>query len=252
MVLVVLSTLSIFGSVAAQVTIDFSGITSPSSTHVAKYDIDDATKESDPTIGTEFTTAMYGAISSSDDTYAVTRVQHTYDYAQQIFRFLVFGPIKDFNLTWEGNIAFMDPTGTHSKGIEIWNTATNSWEYFGTVSQVGWMDGAPDPPSAGASVLDKKTWMADDETISKTYSANIGDYIDNGYITLMVWGKNSHDATVSTDYVKLDFTGPVGGVWVPINKFNLLAPWIGLASLLITSVAGVSIVYVKRRKNQRD
>jgi len=41
---------------------------------------------------------------------------------------------------------------------------------------------------------------------------------------------------------------PVGGYWVSINKTELLAPWIGLASLI--TVAAVSIVYVKRRKKQ--
>ena len=41
---------------------------------------------------------------------------------------------------------------------------------------------------------------------------------------------------------------PVGGVWTPINKFELLAPYLGLASLI--AVATVSIVYVKRRKNR--
>ena len=40
----------------------------------------------------------------------------------------------------------------------------------------------------------------------------------------------------------------VGGVWVPINKFQLVAPWIGLASLL--TVVAVSVVYVKHRKKQ--
>jgi hypothetical protein len=42
---------------------------------------------------------------------------------------------------------------------------------------------------------------------------------------------------------------PVGGVWVPINKFQLLAPWIGLASVI--TLAAVSIVYVKHRKKQQ-
>ena len=221
---------------------------------VARYDLDDENKENDPTIGTEFTTAMYGAISASDDIYAVTRVIQLYDYAQQIFRFNIGSvPIKEFTVTWEGNIAFLDPTGTHSKGIEIWNTATSSWEYFGTVSQVGWMDGAPDPPSAGASVLDGKTWMADDETISNTYSVDIDDYIDHGIVTLMVWGKDSHDATICTNYVNLVSVGaptpPVGGVWVPINKFELLAPWITLASLM--TVVTVSVVYVRHRKKKQ-
>ena len=39
---------------------------------------------------------------------------------------------------------------------------------------------------------------------------------------------------------------PVGGVWVPINKFELLAPWITLASLI--GVAAASVVYFKQRK----
>jgi hypothetical protein len=43
---------------------------------------------------------------------------------------------------------------------------------------------------------------------------------------------------------------PVGGVWVPINKFQLLAPWIGLASLM--TVATASIIYVKHRKKQQN
>lgn len=43
---------------------------------------------------------------------------------------------------------------------------------------------------------------------------------------------------------------PVGGFWIPINKFELLAPWISLASLLI--VATASIVYVKYRKKKQN
>jgi len=43
---------------------------------------------------------------------------------------------------------------------------------------------------------------------------------------------------------------PVGGVWVPINKLELFAPWIGLASLMIVSVA--SVVYVKHRKKEQN
>jgi hypothetical protein len=43
---------------------------------------------------------------------------------------------------------------------------------------------------------------------------------------------------------------PVGGVWVPINKFQLLAPWIGLASLM--TIATASIIYVKHRKKQQN
>jgi len=45
-------------------------------------------------------------------------------------------------------------------------------------------------------------------------------------------------------------TLPVGGVWVPVNNYELLAPWIGLASLMIVSAA--STAYVKHRKKQQD
>lgn len=61
--------------------------------------------------------------------------------------------------------------------------------------------------------------------------------------------------TLSTHNVALQFAPlappvPVGGVWVPTNKFELLAPWIGLASLI--TVATASVVYVKHRKKQQN
>lgn len=41
---------------------------------------------------------------------------------------------------------------------------------------------------------------------------------------------------------------PVGGLWVSINKTELLAPWITLASLI--AIATVSIAYVKRKRQK--
>jgi len=41
---------------------------------------------------------------------------------------------------------------------------------------------------------------------------------------------------------------PVGGVWVPINRFELLASWITLTSLI--TVTAVSVVYAKHKKKQ--
>lgn len=57
------------------------------------------------------------------------------------------------------------------------------------------------------------------------------------------------DVTFEFTMVKVGIVNlppPVGGIWVPANKFELLAPWISLASLI--AVATVSLVYVKRRK----
>jgi len=39
---------------------------------------------------------------------------------------------------------------------------------------------------------------------------------------------------------------PVGGVWIPVDKLELLAPYIGLTILL--AVAVITVVYVKKRK----
>jgi len=39
----------------------------------------------------------------------------------------------------------------------------------------------------------------------------------------------------------------VGGVWTPVEKFDLLAPWISLISAMVCTVA-VSAVVVKRKK----
>jgi hypothetical protein len=220
-----------------------------------RYDFDNENKENIPTIGTEFTTAMYMAISTQDNSYAVTRVEHTYDYSQQIFMFDVGTNIEEFTVTWEGNIAFQETFGPHTEGMEIWNRATSSWEWVGNVLQVGQYDPVQGPPK-GPSVRSRMPFMAPDDAISKTYSTNVNDFISDGHIYVMVWAKNSHDAIVCTDYVKISVglppPPPVGGVWVPINKFELLAPWIGLASLLMVSAVAASLVYVKHRKKPQN
>lgn len=41
---------------------------------------------------------------------------------------------------------------------------------------------------------------------------------------------------------------PVGGVWIPINPLELLAPWISWASLL--TVAAISIIYLRYRRKR--
>lgn len=43
---------------------------------------------------------------------------------------------------------------------------------------------------------------------------------------------------------------PAGGVQVPINKLELSAPWISLASLI--TVAAASVVYVERINKQQN
>jgi pimeloyl-ACP methyl ester carboxylesterase len=46
-----------------------------------------------------------------------------------------------------------------------------------------------------------------------------------------------------------DFDPAVGGIWVPVDKFALLAPYIGLASTIILAIA-VTALFFKYRKKQ--
>lgn len=43
---------------------------------------------------------------------------------------------------------------------------------------------------------------------------------------------------------------PVGGYWIPVDKLDLLAPYIGLASTILIAAAATAI-YTKRRKKKR-
>jgi parallel beta-helix repeat protein len=44
---------------------------------------------------------------------------------------------------------------------------------------------------------------------------------------------------------------PVGGVWVPISKFQLLAPWISLVSLIMVATASTVYLRHKRKRSRR-
>ena len=48
-------------------------------------------------------------------------------------------------------------------------------------------------------------------------------------------------------------SNPVGGIWVPVDKFGLLAPYIGLAStiLVATTATAIYVKHVKRRKKKQ-
>jgi len=72
--------------------------------------------------------------------------------------------------------------------------------------------------------------------------------LDNADLQVQIDGQS--DGTVTFDSPTLTRSPPVGGVWISINKFELLAPWITLVSLL--TVAAISAVYVKNRKKQQN
>jgi len=67
---------------------------------------------------------------------------------------------------------------------------------------------------------------------------------------------NTRYWAMTADWIKVTITyklptqptQAVGGVWTPINKFELLTPWIGLASIIAAATS--SIIYVKCRKKK--
>ena len=53
-----------------------------------------------------------------------------------------------------------------------------------------------------------------------------------------------------SDLYTLTVRSPVGGIWVPVDKFGLLAPYIALASTILVATAATTI-YVKRVKRRK-
>ncbi len=43
---------------------------------------------------------------------------------------------------------------------------------------------------------------------------------------------------------------PVGGIWIPVDKLSLLAPWIALAST-ITSAIAITAILLKHMKGKQ-
>ena len=68
------------------------------------------------------------------------------------------------------------------------------------------------------------------------------------------YGLYGYGATHSVTFKDIRVTGTpcgaVGGEWMAVNKVELLAPWIGLASLI--TVAAASVFYVKHKKKQQN
>jgi len=170
---------------------NYAGVTSPSASHVARYDVDDPDLENDPAIGIEFDNTDYVGIASSDDVRTEHRAILWYDYAQQIYRFKVDAPeqITEFTLHWEGYITFVEQVYPHDEKLLVWNYDTGSWEMVSTAFNIYEEISVPPNP---------------DGTITETFTTDIGHYINSqGYIYIQVAAKDSHHAWIHTDYIEL-------------------------------------------------
>jgi len=89
-----------------------------------------------------------------------------------------------------------------------------------------------------ASILDKWYVIIGGISVSKTVTENATHY--SIYFTY----------TLGIHEVQIRAAHSVGGIYIPVNKLELLAPYSGLTILL--AVAVVTVVYVKKRKRHTE
>jgi PKD repeat protein len=116
------------------------------------------------------------------------------------------------------------------------DSVTQIMEYRWDFDGDGFIDLVTSSPTATYTYITPGTY-----TVSLTvYAPSIG-YADPSYVATDIF---LHDKIVQAHPPP-----SVGGIWAPINKFNLLAPWISLASLM--SITTALIIHLKHRKKRR-
>jgi len=70
--------------------------------------------------------------------------------------------------------------------------------------------------------------------------------------TYTVYVSSTYMAQTATDNTTFEYgvaptPTPVGGIWIPVDKLGLLAPYIGLASTIILAIA-VTVIFFKHKK----
>jgi len=81
--------------------------------------------------------------------------------------------------------------------------------------------------------------------VSSLSETNMDSHID----TISTNQTITFEAIVSGTQIKLNSVSPVGGVWIPVDKFSLLTPYIAMISTIILAVS-ISVAYIKIRKKQ--
>jgi hypothetical protein len=69
---------------------------------------------------------------------------------------------------------------------------------------------------------------------------------------LDIYGNIPTVGAAYTDYIFTDHgvtaTVPVGGIWIPVDKLTLLAPYIGLVSAIVLALATTAVLFKHRKK----
>lgn len=175
-----------------------------------------------------FEMAFYG------DTPATPRVQDAVEYLERHWRDPNTDPGFGYSLPVANYQAkFLVEKGLTYMGIDELDTD-------GDGVDENWFN--QEPPASPAE--DFASVIVQQQLPSGRWPNSDWDYYEDGILST-AWAVLTLERFAPEEERK-----PVGGVWVPINKFQLLAPWITLASSI--TVAAVSIVYVKYRKKKQN
>jgi len=101
----------------------------------------------------------------------------------------------------------------------------------------------------GCTLLRNITGVNGNGTIAtvKFSAENEGSCTLNLYDTKLVSSQKQLTSHNSIDGTVTIPSTPVGGIWIPVDKFSLLAPYIALVATIILAVS-ISVAYIKYRK----
>jgi len=86
--------------------------------------------------------------------------------------------------------------------------------------------------------------------LSKSFTTPFGGLTDDAYLYFHYKMQNAIGDDVMELWASHNIEAAVGGFLVPVDKFGLLAPYIGLASTIVVATVATAI-YAKRRKEKR-
>jgi hypothetical protein len=156
------------------------------------------------------------------------------------------------NLWFKVEIKVEDQTGIlYDVGFEGWSTGyriiqnVGIWPTPWTVTTHSWGFYAYRPPPFTISFQPIAGFAFVEISISATISSTLSS--QNTYDA-----ETSSDSPIEEKFEVYVWEQPaVGGIYVLVDKFGLLAPYIGLASTILVATAATAI-YVKRVKHRKD
>src|SRR3990167_800619 len=173
---------------------NFSGITNPSSTHIAYNSslISNLPWNRVKNLTySEFTNGCYSNISNNDNKNCTTKAigSPTGTKPIQFFNFTIntptaFSDIQQLNISWKGEGVLKQPTPLPSATIYFWNWTKNNWSIMG-----------------GSAILGYKQ-------VNRSFTTNINNIINqsNYDVWVLVQGNTSsilYNSQITTDYIEL-------------------------------------------------